>query len=114
MLWHMQISESFNRFGVSESCQHLLVARFDAEPAQVKRSAHWHVLAQAMPHQCCTYCLTWAICAATSNYRACEGGAAALEQPTHCHGQSFDWEGELQACLESQPVCSDCGTTETS
>ena len=32
----MQISESFNRFGVSESCQHLLVARFDAEPAQVK------------------------------------------------------------------------------
>lgn len=44
----MQISESFNRFGVSESCQHLLVARFDAEAAQVNRSAKWHVLAQAV------------------------------------------------------------------
>ncbi|KAL3130593.1 hypothetical protein ABBQ38_008397 [Trebouxia sp. C0009 RCD-2024] len=30
------ISESFNRFGVSESCQHLLVARFDAEPTQLE------------------------------------------------------------------------------
>ena len=32
---HLQISESFNRFGVTDSCQHLLVARFDAEPSEV-------------------------------------------------------------------------------
>lgn len=38
MVCQVQISESFNRFGVSESCQHLLVARFDAEPAQVKKA----------------------------------------------------------------------------
>ena len=44
----MQISESFKRFGVSESCQHLLIARFDAEPAQVKGFAHWHVLAEGL------------------------------------------------------------------
>lgn len=31
----LQISESFNRFGVTDSSQHLLVARFDGEPAQV-------------------------------------------------------------------------------
>lgn len=31
----MQISESFNRFGVTESCQHLLVARFDADAEEV-------------------------------------------------------------------------------
>lgn len=30
------ISESFNRFGVTESCQHLLVARFDAEPSELQ------------------------------------------------------------------------------
>ncbi|KAA6429011.1 MAG: hypothetical protein FRX49_01121 [Trebouxia sp. A1-2] len=30
------ISESFKRFGVTESCKHLLVARFDAEPQQLQ------------------------------------------------------------------------------
>ena len=87
----MQISESFNRFGVSESCQHLLVACFNAEPAQVKGLAHWHVLASGLlASSICIKTLTWAICAAANNRRACERGAAALEQPTYCHRQSFD------------------------
>lgn len=33
------ISESFNRFGVTDSCKHLLVARYDAQPDELQAIA---------------------------------------------------------------------------
>ena len=91
MLVLLQISESFKRFGVTEDCQHLLVARFDAEPAQVSTANR--PITDPVPGSMQTS-RTWIqpqtahigmASAANGNLRTRERGAAAFKQATNCH-----------------------------
>ena len=75
----LQISESFNRFGVTQSCQHLLVARFDAQSDEVSFCAFLHILVTPLLQRE-SQRITDVVLAAGSNHRQRSRTAETVER----------------------------------